>query len=312
MLVAPATSSLHAAARCSLAMQQSSKLESPIPWLPRPAYLDGSLAGDVGLDPLNLVTRYSHGVTVTVPGMETTVTAAPEEFKNLKRVKTQTLVGVPITLGPNTQDTKRSLMWYREAEIKHARLAMLAAAGWPLAELWHGPLSNMAGAPYALDITQGRSLSVLNGGLSEVAPFLLLVTAAISYIEISTLDQVYGLTATGKTMKPDGNVVIKSYVPGDCGFDPLNLYGVFGSQPGAMNEFYAQADPNYAVKLAEDARREMETAEIKNGRLAMLAITGFALQEFVYGTPVVDQTPIFFTFFGDVLAPGALASLGLW
>jgi len=44
----------------------------------------------------------------------------------------------------------------------------------------------------------------------------------------------------------------------------------------------------------------------------MLAITGFAIQEFVYGTPVVDQTPIFFTFFGDVLAPGALASLGLW
>jgi len=293
-------------------MQQSDALKSPLPWMSRPEYLDGSLAGDVGLDPLNLVTKYSEGVTFTVPGMETTVESAPEEYANLKRITTQKLVGVPLTLGPNTQDTRRSLIWYREAEIKHARLAMLAAAGWPLAELWHGPISNLLGEPYALDITQGRSLSVLNGGLSEVAPFLLLVTAAISYVEISTLDQVYGLTATGKTMKPDGRVVIKSYVPGDCGFDPLNFYGFFGSQPGAADQFYAQADPNYAVKLAENARREMETAEIKNGRLAMLAITGFALQEFVWGTPVVDQTPLFFTFFGDLLAPGALASLGLF
>ena len=59
-------------------------------------------------------------------------------------------------------------MWMREAEVKHARLAMLAAAGWPLAELWHGPLCKITGSAYALDVTQGRSLSVLNGGLNEV------------------------------------------------------------------------------------------------------------------------------------------------
>ena len=34
--------------------------------------------------------------------------------------------------------------------------------------------------------------------------------------------------------------------------------------------------------------------ELKNGRLAMMAITGFAVQEFVWGNPVVEQTPIFF------------------
>ena len=28
----------------------------------------------------------------------------------------------------------RSLAWYREAEIKHARLAMLAALGWPVSD----------------------------------------------------------------------------------------------------------------------------------------------------------------------------------
>merc|ERR1712151_986633 len=38
----------------------------------------------------------------------------------------------------------------------------------------------------------------------------------------------------------------------------------------------------------------MQTAEIKNGRLAMLAITGFCFQEVVTHIAVVDQTPIFF------------------
>ena len=35
--------------------------------------------------------------------------------------------------------------------------------------------------------------------------------------------------------------------------------------------------------------------DFKNGRLAMMAITGFAIQEAVYKTPVIEQTPIFFT-----------------
>merc|ERR1712159_773718 len=31
-------------------------------------------------------------------------------------------------------DNSEKLAWYREAEIKHARLAMLAAFGWPISE----------------------------------------------------------------------------------------------------------------------------------------------------------------------------------
>jgi hypothetical protein len=38
----------------------------------------------------------------------------------------------------------------------------------------------------------------------------------------------------------------------------------------------------------------MELAEIKNGRLAMIAITVFAFQEFATGLPVVQQTPYLF------------------
>ena len=42
------------------------------------------------------------------------------------------------------------------------------------------------------------------------------------------------------------------------------------------------------------ALAEMQLKEIKNGRLAMMAITGFAVQECLWGSPVVEQTGIFF------------------
>ena len=62
--------------------------------------------------------------------------------------------------------------------------------------------------------------------------------------QVSTLDQVYGLTATGKTMSSDGRgVVMKSYVPGDCGFDPLGLYDALGAQVPAMTQMEMEADP---------------------------------------------------------------------
>jgi len=291
---APSTPLMRQRAPGARMIAQQEDLKSPLPWMERPAYLDGSLAADVGLDPLNFVEKYSEGV----------------KFKLL--VGEFDKEDTEFIFGPNTKDAKRSLMWMREAEIKHCRLAMLAAAGWPLAELWHGPFSRIFGLPYALEATQGRSLSVLNGGLGEVAPFLFFVFLAISAVEVSTLDQVYGMTVTGKTMKKDGTMVMKSYVPGDCGFDPLGLYDWYGQQMPIMVQIEAENDPEYTLRWQQFNRKEMETAEIKNGRLAMLGITGFAFQEAVWGTPVVDQTPIFFTFFGDVLAPGALASLGLF
>ena len=277
-------------------MQATEELKSPLPWMERPAYLDGTYAADRGFDPLNFVEKYSEGVKFSL---------LLNEFDD---------TDTEFIFGPNTKDAKRSLAWMRESEIKHARLAMLAAAGWPLEEMWHGGLAKITGAPYLLEASQGRSLSVLNGGLGEVAPFLFLVFLAISAVEVSTLDQVYGMTATGPTMKKDGSVVMKSYVPGDCGFDPLNLYLINAqqSQMPAMVRLQAQQDPAYLYRWEQSNRREMEEAEIFNGRLAMLAITGFAFQEALWGSPVVDQTPLFFTFFGDVLAPGALQSLGLF
>ncbi len=79
------------------------------------------------------------------------------------------------------------------------------------------------------------------------------------------------------------------YKPGALGFDPLNLYTVrsrFGLD--VITEKLTREEKE------EKARFEMETSEIKHGRAAMLAITAFALQEFISGIPVVEQTPFFF------------------
>ena len=132
-------------------------------------------------------------------------------------------------------DNSAKLAWYREAEVKHARLAMLAAFGWPVSELTNfGNLLN----------GDGRAPSLLNGGLGEVNGVYWAAVAGLAvYWESKGLDKQFG--------KKD------DYIPGMLGFDPLN-----GDSPA------------------------MRTAEITNGRIAMVAITVFALEEALTKAPI--------------------------
>ena len=73
----------------------------------------------------------------------------------------------PIPFDPLNLASEENLAKYREAEIKHGRLAMLAALGWPAAEEIEPLLAKFTGATDELAETAGRAPSLLNGGLEE-------------------------------------------------------------------------------------------------------------------------------------------------
>mmetsp|Transcript_2305 Transcript_2305/g.4769 ORF Transcript_2305/g.4769 Transcript_2305/m.4769 type:complete len:160 (+) Transcript_2305:817-1296(+) len=140
---------------------------------------------------------------------------------------------------------------------------MLAAAGWPIAELLDRSLANIIGQQPIVDGFD-RSPSLLNGGLEKISPLywagILLAASAIDLYQINKANS-----------DPE-------YTPGNIGFDPLGLY------PKDV-----------------EGQKKMLAKELRNGRLAMIAITAFAAQEFVTNTGVVDQTPFFFKFLGGMV-----------
>merc|ERR1719460_3085697 len=81
-------------------------------------------------------------------------------------------------------DNSEKLAWFREAEIKHARLAMLAAFGWPVSELTN--FGNLLTG-------DGRAPSLLNGGLGEVyGIYWGAVVALAVFWESKGLDKQFG------------------------------------------------------------------------------------------------------------------------
>merc|ERR1712032_802197 len=184
---------------------------------------------------------------------EAPVAPPPPPAISVMRVGDKTLAGDwgfdPLQLA----DSPSKLAYFREAEVKHARLAMLAAAGWSVAELLNGPLSKLIGAEALLQ--NGRAPSILNGGLGGVnLAYWVGILGLAVYVESKSIDMQLN---TGSRSA--------DYLPGMIGFDPLKK-----DSPA------------------------MRAAEILNGRIAMVAITFFALEEALLRAPVVTATPVFF------------------
>jgi len=152
-----------------------------------------------------------------------------------------------------------------EAEVRHARLAMLAVVGWPLSELM--------GPNFMLHGPNHLAPSVLNGfdPLSFIAVAGIL--GGIGYFEKQTALRRVDDKALGKKHKEDMANVWKYGVPGDYNFDPLNLYSAFGD--------------------TADGRKAMRELEIGHGRWAMVGITAFAAWEALTGHAVVENSLFF-------------------
>jgi len=133
---------------------------------------------------------------------------------------------------------------------------MVAALGWPAAELGDESAARLLGLPAVLSHTGGLNPSLLNGGLLDAAPlpFWLGCVAFTAYVE-----------AAGNARKSAATVTNAPYLPGDLGFDPL---GCYPKQP--------------------QQRGDRQESELRHGRLAMLAVAGFAGQEAVTRQPVAS------------------------
>jgi light-harvesting complex II chlorophyll a/b binding protein 4 len=212
-----------------------------------PPYLTGAFAGDIGFDPWCLV-------ALAKPTKEN----AMEFDKNLRTAEARKQK----MLSMSEEEQAETVAWMRNAEIKHARLAMLAAAGWPLAELANGQSMRFA--------TNGRAPSLFNGHLLDFWPALLIVFGGLSYLELTTKDKIKD---------------------GDFGFDPLGIASGKGPVGGSGQPIFDSL-PDSIPNIGD--MEALKLAELKNGRAAMMAITGFAVQEFFWGKPVTELTPIFF------------------
>lgn len=190
-----------------------------LPFLEQPSTLDGSMVGDFGFDPLLL--------------------AGKDAFPR---------PGLP------RRSQKEVMADYRDAELKHGRLAMLAAAAWPLQEVLSPLLANKWNLPNPLLETGGLSPSLVNGGL-EQAGIPLAVAALFGGAAV--------LEGYGASLKKDQG---EQWLPGDYGFDPAGIW----------------------KGLSMEKRKEMQLKELKNGRLAMIAVLGYVVQEAVTQTSALN------------------------
>eukprot|EP00242_Pyramimonas_sp_CCMP2087_P007332 CAMPEP_0198209532 /NCGR_PEP_ID=MMETSP1445-20131203/16736_1 /TAXON_ID=36898 /ORGANISM="Pyramimonas sp., Strain CCMP2087" /LENGTH=220 /DNA_ID=CAMNT_0043883343 /DNA_START=62 /DNA_END=724 /DNA_ORIENTATION=+ len=140
---------------------------------------------------------------------------------------------------------------YREAELTHGRVAMLASLGFVVGEqLEDFPLFDGAVTGPAINQFQ----QVQSG-------FWVPLVIAIGVCEAYRVSVGWA--------RPDSsgvNKLLPEYEMGDLGFDPLGL---------------APTDP---AEL-----KEKKTRELNNGRLAMIAIAGFVTQEFVNNTEIFQH-----------------------
>lgn len=181
----------------------------------------------------------------------------------------------PLSLG-----TPDNFAFMREAEIKHGRLAMLAAVAWPLQEILHPIFVDLLYSDLGMDTkdvlleSNGASPSLLNGGLlqSEVFPALFAFAIGASLLEESDLNTRKDLGCSWNEYPTNAANPQGRRCPGNFNFDPLNFY-----RP-----------------LDAAGRKDVQERELMNGRVAMLAVATYVGSEFVLGEPIVRATPALF------------------
>jgi len=145
-----------------------------------------------------------------------------------------------------TPDTKEELLLFREAELAHGRVAMMGALGY-LVQSHFAPIFDVEGLPVIRHLD--KVLSTENGLAAGSTLLLAIFFSEIQRARIGWVEPEVEMRS-----------LRENYLPGDLGFDPLNL------KPKDDAGFLA-----------------MQNKELNNGRLAMIAIAGMTAQELVTG-----------------------------
>lgn len=143
-------------------MVDKTQRSKSLPWLPRPAALDGSYVGDVGFDPFYL-------------------SSIPKNFAGFIQPPSWEPMG----------DGIETLYWMRESELKHCRVAMLAVVGWIATDGALGPVAlRFPGEIYSVDSIpnaySAHDILVQQGSMG----FLLLACGLIEFCTGAALVQV--------------------------------------------------------------------------------------------------------------------------
>ena len=164
-------------------------------------------------------------------------------------------VGFWDPLGFAAKADEATLKRYREAELTHGRVGMLAFVGFLVGE-------HVEGSTPLFDATiTGPAIT----HLSQTPPgFFAILTAAIAACEIQRAK--IGWVDPKDVPFDQPGQLRQEYIPGNLGFDPLGL---------------KPEDPAEFVK--------MQTYELQNGRLGMLAAAGMIAQELTDGKGIYEH-----------------------
>jgi len=159
-------------------------------------------------------------------------------------------------LGFSANADQNTLLRYREAELTHGRVSMLASVGFLVGEAVEGK-----GPFFEAQVTG----PAINHFQQVPTTFWFLIAGVIGLAESLRVQKGWASPFDA----PKLWLLREDYQPGDLGFNPLGLGG------------------------SAEEQAEARLKELSNGRLAMLGITGMVAQELVTGLNVLPADEAF-------------------
>eukprot|EP00930_Biecheleria_cincta_P085529 TRINITY_DN7490_c0_g1_i1.p2 TRINITY_DN7490_c0_g1~~TRINITY_DN7490_c0_g1_i1.p2 ORF type:complete len:254 (-),score=29.22 TRINITY_DN7490_c0_g1_i1:241-1002(-) len=150
-------------------------------------------------------------------------------------------------------ESEESYRVSRDWEMTTGRVAMLAAVGYPAAEMWHQPLASAVGLPNLLT-ENGQAPHALNGG--SLHPVL----DAVVFVSLAGILAAFGETVAN------------------------------GKKGDALHASLNPRELRLAPTLSPTLRCLLREAQRVNGRAAMVAVTAMIVVEGVTGQPIASMT----------------------